>query len=534
MYRMNVLITDSVHPVCPETLSAAGMDPILMAGKPAADIETASADADGWIIRSGTTITAAMIDAAPKLKVIGRAGVGVDNVDIAHATRKGILVLNAPAGNTVSTAEHTVAMLLSLARKIPAAAASLKGGAWERKAFTGHELYGKTVGIVGVGKIGRGVAERLAGFGVHLLGFDPVMSEDAAERMGMKLVSLDAIYADADFITVHTPMTASTRGLLNRATLAACRKGVGIVNCARGGIVDEADLLEALESGHVGGAALDVYSSEPPTDAIRRLIEHPSVVATPHIAASTEEAQENVARQVTEQVIHALRHEPVQTAVNAMAIKMASQPEVRPFMDLAERLGNVAAQLSGLESSVTALTVRCHGDVPRRYADVMRVAALKGFLAHMRSEPVNLINADTLAGESGLDVNVETFRATSSYTNVLEIAVSDHGAHRTVSGSVFGDDDPRIVSVDGYAIEVRAEGVLLLYRNEDRPGMLARVGTILAGGGVNIASMALGRKEKGSTALTAMHLDDAPDHVLLADVVALEGVSNIHVVSFPS
>ena len=301
--------------------------PVIATGRTDEELKPLVAEADGWIIRSGTKITPELIDVADRLTVIGRAGVGVDNVNVEAATRKGILVLNAPAGNTISTAEHTIAMMLALSRNISAANASIRGGAWDRKSFMGSELYGKTLGILGAGKVGRAVAERMRGFGVTILGYDPIIPAELAEGSGIKLVQLEELISESDIITIHSPLNETTRGILNDETLANCRSGVVIVNCARGGIVDEAALLRALDAGIVGGAALDVFSSEPPTPELAALIGHPRVVATPHIAASTHEAQEKVARQVTEQVIHALRNEPVETAINEMAIRTASRQD---------------------------------------------------------------------------------------------------------------------------------------------------------------------------------------------------------------
>jgi len=485
---------------------------------------------DAWIVRSGTTITEEWIRQASRLKVVGRAGVGVDNVDLQAATKRGILVLNAPAGNTLSTAEHTMALMMSVMRSVPAAVASMKQGAWNRKAFMGTELFGKTLGVFGLGKIGKEVAARAAAFGMDVIGSDPMMTTEAAERLGIELVDVDAILERADVITAHTPLVASTRNLFNDDSLARCKQGVVIINCARGGIVDEMALLRALESGQVGGAAMDVYSSEPPPDDLRALIDHPRLVCTPHIAASTEEAQEKVARQVTEQVIRALTSEPVLTAVNAMAVRMASQAEVQPYLALAENLGHAAGQLA--PGRCSRIKVRCHGDVPRKYIDVLRVAALKGFLQTGWNEPVNLVNAPVIAEEAGIVVDVETFRAETSHSNLVELDLeTDDGAFR-MAGSLFGDRDGRIVSIDGYPLELHLAGRMLLYRNQDRPGMLASVGALLAEEDINIGSMSLGRNRPGEEALTVIAVDQPiPDEMLQA-VADLEGVHRVSMLEF--
>jgi len=439
-------------------------------------------------------------------------------------------VLNAPAGNTLSTAEHTMAMLLSIARKIPAAAASLKSGEWDRKSFTGSELFGKSLGIIGLGKIGKEVATRAQSFGMKVIGSDPVLTREAAERINVRLIDVNELIETSDFITVHTPLVAATRGLLNDDTISRCKRGVGLINCARGGIIDEAALLRALKSGQVGGAGLDVFSSEPPTVELTQLLTHPNVVCTPHIAASTDEAQEKVARQVTEQVIHALKNEPVQTAVNAMAIKMAAQTEVQPYIVLAERLGSASRQLFG--GTVESFRIRCHGDVPRRYLDVLRISALKGFLQYAWSEPVNLVNAPIIAEEAGIAVDVETFHPDNSYSNQIVLELKGPSGSFTLGGTLFGVTDPRITMVDGYGMELKMEGRMLLYRNQDRPGMLAAVGSILANAGINIGSMALGRNNPGEEALAAIAVDQSVGKNLLEDLSSIEGVRDMSMLEF--
>ena len=523
-----ILITDAVDPVCADLLRAEGMEADVQLKRTPEELSDLAREADAWIIRSGTKITAGMIEGAERLKVIGRAGVGVDNIDLAAATRRGILVINAPDGNTISTAEHTVAMLMALARRIPPANASLRAGRWDRKAFKGSELYEKTLGVVGVGKIGRAVARRMQAFGMNVLGYDPVLSREVAERLGITLVSLGEIFEKSDFITFHTPLNEATRGMVNRETLARCKRGVYLVNCARGGIIDEEALWEALEAGQVGGAALDVYSQEPPPPSLTRLLAHPNVVATPHIAASTEEAQRKVARQVTEQVIHALKGEPVHSAVNAMAIRMAAHSEVQPYLGLAEKMGLMAGQLGS--GHLERVVVRCHGDVPHRYAEVLKIAVLKGLLGCSQSRPVNLINAPVLAEEVGLAVEAQLYTAKGGFSNLIEVTLETDRERRVVAGALFGADDPRLVRIDDYRLEVRAEGRLLFYRNVDRPGMLAAVGGILAEADLNIGALALGRAGKGSTALTAISVDEPVPEPVLRKISALEGVDRVHLI----
>jgi D-3-phosphoglycerate dehydrogenase / 2-oxoglutarate reductase len=524
-----VLITDPVDPVCIDMLKAAGMTADVQVKQPVDVLQAHAANASGWIIRSGTRITADLINAAPNLKVIGRAGVGVDNIDVEAATRRGVLVINAPDGNTISTAEHTCAMLMALARMIPQASASVRRGEWDRKSFTGSELYEKTLGIVGIGKIGQTVATRMASFGMTILGFDPVISPETAERLGIELVPLDVLLERSDFITFHTPLNDATRGLLNRRTFPKCKRGVGLVNCARGGIIDEADLVQALDEGLVGGAALDVYSSEPPTEALRPLLDHPRVIATPHIAASTEEAQEKVAKQITEQVILAVRGEPVQNPVNGMAIRMAGQREVQPYLPLAARLGHLASQLTG--GQLRKATVRLHGDVPHRYAEALALSALAGILESWSDRPVNLINAPVLAAEMGLSVEEQRSTNKTSYTNLIEVTLESSEGTSVVGGTVFEDGEPRLVRVDEWTLEVKMEGRLLIYRNVDRPGMLAMVGSALAEAGVNIAGMALGRTEPGRRAVTVMSVDGEIPAAVLERIAGYEGITNVRSVA---
>jgi D-3-phosphoglycerate dehydrogenase / 2-oxoglutarate reductase len=525
---MRVLITDPLSPVAVAMLEEAGHEADVQLGKSPEELAALAPGAEGWLIRSGTRITEALLAAAPDLRVVGRAGVGVDNVDLEAATRRGVVVLNAPDGNTLSTAEHTCAMILAQARQIPQADASLRSGSWERGRFGGMELAGKTLGVVGVGKIGRTVAERMRAFGMEVVGFDPVLAPEAADRMGVELVDLDALFARADVITLHTPLNDATRNLIRAETLARCKDGVRIVNCARGGIVHEGDLLAALESRKVGGAALDVFSQEPPGPALAPLLAHPRVVVTPHIAASTEEAQEKVALVVAEGVIDTLAGRPAATPVNAGALRAAAQPEAQPFLALADRLGQVAAQLA--EGPVRRVSVVCSGDVARRYADVLTVAALRGLMSHWTDRPVNLINAPVLAHEAGLQVEERRLSETADFTNLVEVRVEAAGGETAVKGTVLGREDLRLVEIDGFRLEVRLEGLLLLYRNVDRPGMVAAVGALLAHAGINIGALALGRTGRGEEALSAFSVDDPLPEEVLQQIAGLDGVHGVRLV----
>ncbi|PSQ98624.1 MAG: phosphoglycerate dehydrogenase [Bacteroidetes bacterium QS_9_68_14] len=532
-----VLITDKLDPVCHRLLEEAGHEPRVHTDASPDELEALAREAHGWITRSGTDITAELLEAAEHLQVIGRAGVGVDNIDLEAATRRGILVCNAPRGNTLSAAEHTCALMLATARQVPAAARSLREGAWERKKFAGTELFEKTLGVIGVGKIGRRVAARLEGFEMEVLGYDPYLSDEAMERLPPTFVTKEELLERSDFVTVHTPKNEETRGLVGEEELATCREGAFVVNCARGGIVDEAALLGALESGHLGGAAVDVYPEEPPSGAAREVIEHPKVVATPHIAASTGEAQEKVARRTARQVIAVLKGEAVSSPVNGMGLRMAAQPEARPYLRLADVLGQIVSQLSA--GRLRGLTMGCHGEVPPEYAEVLRVAALRGVLAHQGLDgPVNLVNAPTLARERDLRVKGERDPdAPGSFTRLLEVEATfekddGEGEMRSVAGTLFDESDPRLVRVGTHDLELRPEGALLFYENEDRPGMLAAVGRILADANVNIATLALSRPADGAggPALTAINTDEAITQAVRERVAATEGVQGVRAV----
>lgn len=523
-----VLISDSVHPVAEEMLTAAGIEVDIFPNKTQEELLEIVGSYNGWIVRSGTQVTSDLLKAANSLQAIGRAGVGVDNIDLEAATRRGVLVMNAPHGNTISTAEHTTSMLMALARRIPQAYKSLVSGKWERKKFTGNEVYGKTLGVVGVGKIGRNVIERMQAFDMNVIGFDPVLSEETADSLGIELVRLEELFERSDYITVHTPMNEQTRGLLNKETLAQCKEGVRIINCARGGIVDEQALFEALESGHVAGAALDVYSEEPPGEELRPLIEHPRVIATPHIAASTGEAQRKVAEQITDQVINALQGGSVQSPVNSVAIKMATKKEVQPYLKLTDKLGQVAGQL--VDGSLRQITVGCYGEVTQKYAELLTIAAVRGVLANWKNEPVNYVNAPFLAEELGLRIEERRHKGTDNFTNLLEVRLETDEQERTIAGTIIGSDDPRIVQVDDYHFEVRPEGTILFYSNEDRPGMLAAVGNVLSEAGINIGALALGRKGRGEVALTAISVDDPISADVRDQIAGLDGVGAVKVV----
>jgi D-3-phosphoglycerate dehydrogenase / 2-oxoglutarate reductase len=524
---MKILITDPIEQSCVDILTREGFTVDAKPGLPPDEIKACIADYAALIVRSGTQVTADIIAAATSMQVIGRAGAGVDNIDCEAASRRGIIVMNTPGGNTISTAEHTVSMLLSLSRNIPQAYASLVAGKWERKKFMGTEVFGKTLGVVGLGKIGREVATRCRAFGMTVIGFDPVLSADVASKINVELVSLDEIYRRSDFITVHTPMSEETKGLLNDATIAKCKKGVRIINCARGGIVDEAALLRALESGHVAGAALDVFVVEPPKD--NPLLKHPKVIATPHLGASTEEAQEKVAIQIANQLADALHNRGIAGAVNAVALQAGIPQEILPFLSLAEKIGKLIGQT--MKGALKEITVELRGEILHKYIELLKAGVLHGIFTKTIGEPVNYINSPFIAEEMGIRMSEKKEYDGADYAQLLSVEYSTTSEKKTLAGTVFGTTNPRLVRIDNFFFEVNPEGVMLLYTNIDRPGMLASVGGVLAKANINIAGLSLGRSGVGEKALTIMAVDNEIPGSVIKQIESIDGILDAKVVS---
>ncbi len=458
------------------------------------------------VIRSGTKVTKEVLAAAKNLRVVGRAGVGVDNVDLQEATKRGVVVMNTPDGNTISTAEHTISMILSLSRNIPQASASLKGGKWERGKFMGTELYGKTVGIVGLGRIGIQVAKRLLSFGMKILAYDPYIDPERAEQLKIKLVKLSDLYKGSDYITVHTPKTNKTSHLISKKEIAMMRKGVRIINCARGGIVDEVALLQGLKSGKVAGAALDVYEKEPPIG--NPLVALANVVAVPHLGASTTEAQVNVAVVVAEQVVDALLKDTVRNAVNVPTVSLEELKVLEPFFKLAEGMGSTLAQL--IDGGINRIRVEYSGEeLEGTNTKAVTVALLKGVLEQVLPERVNYVNAEYLARERGIEVIAGTSQKTKDYQNMVYVKVRSAKDSRTMAGTVLGGDKLRIINIDGYDTDVNPSKRMLIFYHSDKPGIIGKMGTILGKRGVNIASMNVGRKKVGGQAIAVMNIDNS-------------------------
>ena len=515
---MKVLITDSLSEKGQEILKAAGHEVLDRKGLKGQELLDTIADCDALVVRSGTKVTAEVIQAGKKLVAVGRAGVGVDNIDIDAATRQGVIVMNTPQGNTVSTAELTMAMMLALSRNIPQAQMSLVGGEWDRKSFKGTELNGKTLGVIGVGRIGRTVARRAAAFGMHVIGYDPFVVSDP--EIGM--TSLDELICSADYITLHTPMTEETRGMIGSAELAKMKDGVRLINCARGGLIDEAALAEAITSGKVAGCAVDVYSSEPPSD--NPLVGLKNVVCTPHLGALTDEAQQNVAEQVAQQIVDVFDGKPAQNAVNMPMMEADTLAKAMPYADLAERLGKALVQL--WDKPIKEIRVTYCGEFTEDPLDFVTASLLKGILSVLMEGPINHINAPLIARERGVRVSEVTSAQSKDFANLITAEVIDTGQAFSISGTLFGLKDPRIVLINDYHVDVVPEGHIIFCTNSDEPGAISYVSTILAEHKANIANMTVGRQERGGTAATVINIDGPVSSDIVAAIKASPIISD--------
>src|SRR5437588_1077441 len=496
-----------------DSISQRGIDELTRDGALEAKVQTGLSETQlaeaipgfaALIVRSQTKVTATILNAAKKLRVVGRAGVGVDNVDVETATRRGVVVLNAPGANTISTAEHAFSLLLSLARNIARADATLKGGTCDRKNLEGVELYKKTLGIIGMGRIGSELSRRAIAFGMRVLAFDPYLSAARGRGLQVELLEeIDELLSAADFITLHTPLTAETHHILNAERLKKTKSGVRIVNCARGGLIDEHALLEALQSGHVAGAALDVFETEPlPPDSPLRSA--PNIVLTPHLGASTAEAQESVGIEIAQSVRAALLEGTIRNAVNMPALDAKTLAIIGPHLRFGEKLGRFLSQLA--PRRVDHLNINYSGKVNEVDTTAITRAVLKGFLQAAGGTEVNEVNAPAFAESLGLKITETRLSAPGDYSDMLEISATAEGTSVPVGGAFFGAT-PRIVSVNSRPVEARPSGVVLVLENTDRPGMVGRIGTLLGNRGVNIATMSLSRKQAGGTALTVLNLD---------------------------
>ena len=483
---------------------------------------------DALVVRSETKATRKVIEAAVNLKVIGRAGVGVDNIDLQAATEKGVMVINAPDGNTVAATEHTMAMMLALARNIPQAYRSMKEGKWERGKFMGVEMRGKTLGIIGLGRIGTGVAKRALAFDMRVLAYDPYISEEKAEDMGIELAELDKIYAEADFLTLHMPLTAETKHLINAQVFGKMKKGIRIVQCARGGIIDESALVKAIEAGIVAGVALDVFEKEPVT-ADNPLLKLDNVIVAPHLGASTKEAQLGVAVDVAAGVIAALNEEPVATAVNMPPVSSQVMQMIKPYFQLVEKMGTLAVYLA--EGRSQALAVEYKGEISEVDSKMLTTATLKGVLNPILQEAVNYINAPMVARSRGIKIQELKSRETEHFANLISVRLkTDKGEHR-VAGTLFGEE-ARIVMIDGYRVDVTPKGHLLIIPHEDHPGRIGAVGNLLGEKNVNIMSMQVVRTEEVGKSIMFLEVDSDICNDSLLKIKALNGIHGAKLVNF--
>ncbi|MBI5887797.1 MAG: phosphoglycerate dehydrogenase [Deltaproteobacteria bacterium] len=516
---MKILISDSMSAKAVEILkSKPGLDCEVSTGLKPDELKIKIKDFHALVVRSSTKVTADIMEAAENLKVIGRAGTGVDNVDVAAATKKGIVVMNTPGGNTITTAEHAIAMMVALARKIPQATASMKRGEWEKKKFEGTELTGKTLGILGVGNIGSVVASRAQGLRMNVIAYDPFISLDAADKMGIALVNLDDLFAKSDFLSIHVPLMNETKNLVNAEAFKKMKKGVKLINCARGGIVNEKDLAGAITAKIVSGAALDVFEKEPPP-ADNPLLAMDEVILTPHLGASTHEAQESVAVAIAEQIADYLSTGTIRNAVNVPSIPAELLTALGPYISLGEKLGSFQGQI--LKDAVEEITVEYSGDVVNYDVAPITIACIKGLLDRMLDLYVNFVNAPFVAKERGIKVIEIKSSRTTDFASSVTIKVKTKTEENVIEGALFGKKEARIVRIGKFFLDAVPEGNLLLLHNEDKPGVIGNVGTLLGASNVNIARLHLGRQTVGGEAVSVWSIDTPPSKGLIEKILKL-------------
>ena len=525
-----VLISDELSSAAVAIFRDAGIDVAFepKLGRDKDRLEKLIGEFDGLAIRSATKVTDRLLACASRLKVVGRAGIGVDNVDIRAATAKGVIVMNTPFGNSITTAEHAIAMMMALARQIPEADRSTQAGKWEKSRFMGVELFNKTLGVVGCGNIGSIVADRAIGLRMKVIAYDPFLSPERAREIGVEKVELVELLARADFVTLHTPLTDRTRNIIGRAAFARMKKGVRIVNCARGGLVDEAALLEALASGHVGGAALDVFDEEPAT--ANPLFGAPNLVCTPHLGAATGEAQENVALQIAEQMSAYLLKGAIANAVNFPSITAEEAPRLTPFVKLAEQLGSFAGQLT--ETSIKGIAIEYSGAVAELNVRPITAAAVASVLKHHMGEGINMVSAVPLAEQRGMRISTTTRGPDGAYESYIKLSVTTDDYERSVGGTVFSDGRPRFIQVRDINMEFEVTPNMLFVRNSDKPGFIGRFGTVMGEAGVNIATLNLGRDKPGGDAICLVSVDEPISDAVIETVKALPQVIRVNRLSF--
>jgi D-3-phosphoglycerate dehydrogenase len=526
---MRVLVSDNLGEIGIQMFQEAeGIDVDVKTGLPPEELKAIIGDYDALVIRSATKVTEDLLEAGKKLKVVGRAGIGLDNVDIPAATKRGVVVMNTPGGNVVTTAEHTISMMLSLTRNIPQGTATLKEGLWEKKKLQGREIFNKVLGVIGYGKIGSIVADRARGLKMRVVIYDPFVTPEQIEKTGFEAVTLEELYKQADYITIHVPKLKNTQGMINKEAFDQMKTGVMLVNCARGGIINEADLYDAIEAGKVAGAALDVFETEPPTD--NPLLTLDRLICTPHLGASTKEAQTNVAVAVAEQIIDYLQTGTILNAVNAPSVTGELLEKLHPFLFLGDRIGSLQTQLNA--GAVEEVHIEYKGEFHGLDLSPVTTAILKGLLTPIVSDDVNFVNAQVLAKERGIKVTEATQAMVEDYSNLITVRVMTSDGEGTVSGTVFGKNDARIVVINNFRLEMIPEGHLALIQNVDIPGSIGEIGTKLGQFNVNISRMHVGQEEDGERNIIFLQLDTPLADEVVAELDSLKTVKRVTPLEF--
>lgn len=518
---MKVLVTDNMSDLAAKIFrESPAIEVDVKPTMNAEELKETIGQYDGIAIRGATKVTADIVAAAHNLKVVGRAGAGLDNVDIPSASKRGIVVMNTPGGNTVTTAEHTIAMMMSLVRNVPQANATMKEGKWEKKKFSGTEVFNKTLGIIGLGKIGSIVADRARGLGMNVVAYDPYLSEDQAKQMGIKLLAMDDVFAQSDLITLHVPLTDETRGLIGAKNIAKMRDGVRIINCSRGAVVNEEELADAVESGKVAGVALDVYPVEPP--GLTRLVSLDRVICTPHLGASTKEAQENVAIAVADQIKDYLLNGTIRNAVNAPAVSGEALVTLKPFLDLSQRLGLFLGQI--LETGVNKVEAEYSGDISKMEISPLTTSFLTGLLTPIMKDDVNQVNAPLVAQERGIIVSEARVSRSEDFISLLSFKVITEKKEHVVEGTLFGRSEPRMCRFGAYRGEFDLAGDLIVINALDKPGLIGKVGSTLGGLGINISHLQFARQKQGGEAILFLNTDSRPDEKAVETLGSMEYV----------
>ena len=527
MTKPRVLISDKMDPNAARIFEEKGCQVDVITGETPEQLIARIGEYDGLAIRSSTKVTKAILDAATNLKVIGRAGIGVDNVDIPYASTKGVVVMNTPFGNSITTAEHAIALMFALARQIPEANAQTQQGLWPKNGFMGVEVTGKTLGLIGAGNIGSIVASRALGLKMKVVAYDPFLTPERAIEMGVEKADLETLLAKADFITLHTPLTSETKNILSRENLGKTKKGVRIINCARGGLIDEAALKDLMDAGHIAGAALDVFETEPAKES--PLFGTPNFICTPHLGASTTEAQVNVALQVAEQMGEFLTTGGVTNALNMPSLSAEEAPKLKPYMALAERLGSLVGQLA--HDNLTKIAIEVEGAAAQLNQKPITGAVLAGLMKQY-SQTVNMVNAPFLAKERGLDVREVRHDREGIYHTLVRVTVGTAQGDRSVAGTLFGNGEPRLVEIFGIGIEADLAGDMLYIVNTDAPGFIGSIGTLLGKSGINIGTFHLGRREAGGEAVLLLSVDSPVSEAVLAEARTVPGVRTVRALKF--